>query len=279
MIDREGDGGSARSYVLGHSDGEIERLKAQARCIDPITRRFFREAGVGPDMRVLEVGSGAGDVALLVADIVGAGGEVVGVDRVASALEVARSRVTARSLRNVEFREGDAAEMSFERPFDVVLGRYVLQFQPDPAAMLRKLARHVRPGGLVVFHEIDWGGVGSDPPVPTYDHCCRWVEETIRRGGAATRMRARLHAAFVDAGLGAPEMRLEALLGGGAHGADLIALVVGLVATLLPRMEALGIATTADVGLDTLGERMMREVATTGSVVVGHWQVAAWVRR
>jgi hypothetical protein len=56
-------------YVLGHSSGEIERLMAQARLIDPITERFFRAAGVTSGMKVLDVGSGAGDVAFLAAPL------------------------------------------------------------------------------------------------------------------------------------------------------------------------------------------------------------------
>jgi predicted methyltransferase len=70
------DAGPTGGYVLGHSDREFERLNAQARLVDPITRPFFREAGIVPGMRVLDVGSGAGDVAFLVADLVGETGEV-----------------------------------------------------------------------------------------------------------------------------------------------------------------------------------------------------------
>jgi hypothetical protein len=33
--------------------------------------------------------------------------------------------------------------------------RYVLQFQPDPVAAVRELARHLQPGGMVAFHEVD----------------------------------------------------------------------------------------------------------------------------
>lgn len=84
-------------------------------------------------MRVLDVGSAAGDVAFLAASLVADSGEVVGVDRVPAALDLARARATARSLRNVSFREGDPGEMAFDRRFDAVIGRYVLQFQQDPA--------------------------------------------------------------------------------------------------------------------------------------------------
>jgi ubiquinone/menaquinone biosynthesis C-methylase UbiE len=277
MADSDRDG-SIRTYVLGHSDRELDRLAAQAQLIDPITRRFLRDAGIVSGMRVLDVGSGAGDVAFLAADLVGDTGEVVGVDRVPAALETARARATARSRRNVSFRAGDPAEMAFERPFDAVIGRYILQFQPNPAAMLRKLAGHVRPGGLIVFHEIDHGGVGSFPPAPIYDRCCRWVIETLRSHRTETRMGTKLHSTFVAAGLPAPSMRLEALVGGGTNSTDCLHLVADLVGTLLPEMERLGIAKPADVELETLAERMREEAISNSSVIFGHWQVAAWSR-
>ena len=93
-------------YALGHSDRELDRLSAQARLIDPITRQFFREAGIAPGMRVLDVGSGAGDVAFLLAELVGDSGDVVGVDRAPGALAVARARADADSRRNVSFLRG-----------------------------------------------------------------------------------------------------------------------------------------------------------------------------
>lgn len=269
---------ASRAYVLGHSDRELDRLKAQARLIDPVTQRFFREAGIAPGMRVLDVGSGAGDVAFLAADMVGDAGEVVGVDRSAAALEAARARATARSSRNVTFREGDPGEMTFERPFDAVIGRYVLQFQKQPATMLRNLAALVRPGGVIVFHEIDWGGVESFPPVPTYDQCCRWCVDTLRLSGTETRMGIKLHSTFVAAGLPPPLMRLEALITGGSTSPALLGLVADVAATLLPEMERLGVATAADVGLETLVERISNEAIANSSVIVRHFQIGAWSR-
>src|SRR5690242_9611805 len=127
--------------------------------VGPVTRRIFSVAGIAPGMRVLDVGSGNGEVAFLAAALVGHDGLVIGTDRVPGPIAAARARAQARSLRNVDFRVGDPGEMTFERPFDAVVGRYVLQFNPDPAAMLRKLAGHLRPGGVVAFHELDWDGV------------------------------------------------------------------------------------------------------------------------
>lgn len=268
--------GDNSGYALGHSDRELDRLSAQARLVDPITRRFFQEAGIAPGMRVLEIGSGAGDVAFLLAELVGETGEVVGVDRAPGALAVARARADSRS--NVSFLEGDPTTMAFERAFDAVVGRYVLQFQPNPVAMLRALAGHLHPGGIVAFHELDWDGVRSYPPSPTYDLCCRWIVETLRLLGAETRMGIKLHSTFVAAGLPAPSMRLSAVVGGGMNGAHHLELVADLVATLLPAMERLGVATAAEIGVETLTERISREVISRDSVIVGRAEMGAWSR-
>ena len=80
------------NYVLGQSPYEYERLTLQAKVVGPFTEKFFMMAGLGQGMRVLEVGSGMGDVALLAAEIVGPGGRVLGVDRDATGLENARER-------------------------------------------------------------------------------------------------------------------------------------------------------------------------------------------
>ena len=81
----QSDSGGGAAYALGHSDRELQRLNVQGRLIGPITRRFFTDAGIGEGMRVLDVGSGAGDVAFLAADLIGATGEVIGTDRSAAA--------------------------------------------------------------------------------------------------------------------------------------------------------------------------------------------------
>src|SRR5208282_5269954 len=140
-------------YALGHSEKELSRLRAQARFLESATRAFLQEAGLSVGMRILDIGSGAGDVAFLAADLVGQNGTVIGTDKVAAAVAAATANARERGLGNVSFQVGDPAGMSFEQPFDAVVGRYVLLFQTDASAMLQALARKVRPGGLIVFHE------------------------------------------------------------------------------------------------------------------------------
>ena len=100
-------------YALGHSDDELERLRVQSRFVEPITRQFFQEAGISAGMHVLDVGSGAGDVAFLTADLVGESGVVIGTDEVAAALTMAKQRAAARGLHNVSFRTCERIRPTF----------------------------------------------------------------------------------------------------------------------------------------------------------------------
>ena len=266
------------SYVLGHTDLELERLANQAQLVDPITRRSFLEAGVAPGMRVLDVGSGAGDVSFLVTDLVGARGEVVGVDRSPIAVRTANARKASRSLANVSFVEGDPAELQFARPFDAVVGRYVLMFQPDPAAMLRRLATHLRPGGVLVFHELDWNGARSHPAVPTYDRSCEWIVKTLARSGADPRFGAKLAATMKTAGLPGASLHLESLASAGQDSAGLAVFTADLARSLLPEMLRLGIATAEEVGIDTLAGRIRKDMIASTSTIIGRAEIGAWVR-
>ena len=92
-----------REYALGHSTQELDRLAMQARLMEPFTRRVFEQAGLGAGMSVLDVGSGAGDVAFLVRQMVGPEGKVVGTDRAAegsSGRTGGRRRWAIRMLRS-----------------------------------------------------------------------------------------------------------------------------------------------------------------------------------
>ena len=269
--------GGERPYVLGHSSLELQRLKAQAALIDPITERFFRAAGISPGMRVLDVGSGAGDVAFLARTLVGQDGWVAGFDRSSVAVQTARARATELRLTNVTFHEDDTGPRGGPL-VDAVVGRYVLQFQPDPSAMLRQLVSRVRPGGVVVFHEIDWGCLSSFPAVPTYDRLCAWGAETLRRHGTETRMGIKLHQAFVAAGLPPPTVRLESLVLAGDGALPFLKMFRDLLAVFLPEMVRLGVASQAEVSLGTAVEDMLEEARVRGSVFIGHGQFGAWAR-
>lgn len=266
-------------YVLGHSDFELQRLARQAQFLEPTTREYFRSAGMAPGMRVLDVGSGTGAVAFLAADLVGPSGEVVGTDIAPAAISAARQAAIAGGQAQVSFREGDPGEMAFEGTFDFVVGRYVLWAQADPSEMLRKLTKHLRPGGVVLFHELDWSFVRSEPAVPTYDRCCRWIIDTFDRSNASlTNTVARLHRAFLVSGLPPPTMHMRTVIGDAVSAEAWLRAVADIVITLQPAIEQHGVATSADLSPDTIADRLVQEVASSGGIVVGRAEIGAWSR-
>src|SRR5216684_662843 len=91
-------GRPSASYALGYANAEHERLTRQAARIAPVTERLFREAGIGPGQRVLDLGSGVGDVAMLAARIVGPSGQVVGIERDGYSIARANARVAESGL-------------------------------------------------------------------------------------------------------------------------------------------------------------------------------------
>jgi SAM-dependent methyltransferase len=267
-----------KDYALGHAEDELVRLGTQADVIDPIFRRTLLEAGIAPGMRILDIGCGPGYVSTLLADMIGTEGEIVGVDISATALETARMRVGRLGLKNVRFELGDPGKMAFDRSFDAVVGRYILMFLPDPAAMLRAISRHLRPGGVLAFHEVAWGGARSFPPAPLFDTCCRWLAATVVHLNADPEMGMKLPATFAAAGIPCPAMRIEQQIGGGEKAFETVRLIVDLIRTQMDSVVASGVATEAEVGIDTLMERVMREIAANGSTVAGRGEVGAWAR-
>ena len=83
-------------YVLGESETEHSRLRDQSVVFDPPTIQLLTEAGLTEGMSVLDIGTGAGDVAVIAADLVGPSGHVLAVDRSPEALGGARRRLGHR---------------------------------------------------------------------------------------------------------------------------------------------------------------------------------------
>jgi SAM-dependent methyltransferase len=206
--------GPTPHYSLGSTDAEHERLIWQASRLAPLTERLFREAGIGPGQRVLDLGSGVGDVAMLAARLVGPSGTVVGVERDNHSIARARARVAKAGLRNVSFSESDVNQIADDKPFDAAVGRFILEFLPDPLAALRSVCMLVRPGGVLAFHEPCYAPfLLLSAHLPLWSATVSLIHETLLRSGAHTEIGLDLYRIFLEAGLPGPSMRMEMLLG------------------------------------------------------------------
>lgn len=119
--------------------------------------RVFAAALPEAVIDVLDVGTGSGFLAFLLADL---GRTVVGTDLSEGMLAIARARAEERRLESLpapQFLEGDAIAPDFPSDsFDAVVNRYVLWTLHDPLGALSRWQRLLRPGGMIAVVDAPW---------------------------------------------------------------------------------------------------------------------------
>src|SRR5215472_6936645 len=270
--------GSPQIYVFGRSVGEAQAIQQLAQILAPVTRQFLEQAGLCAGMKVLEVGSGAGDVTLLAAELVGPTGMVIGVDHNPEILATARARAQAARLTQVAFVESDLTAVLLDDPFDAVVGRYILQHVRAPVLLLRHLVRHLRPGGIVAFQEVDLTRLGTSvPPLALFEQVGEWIKESLRREGLDLQFGLSLYRLFLDAGLPPPQIHCQSFLGTGPDWPwyDVLA---GRVGSVLPLLLKYGLVSAEEVEISTLAQRLRKAAAANPGVVLAPDLVSAWTR-
>ena len=252
------------TYTLGRTSHETTRLIEQSRIYGESTARFCKRAGITSGMCVLEIGSGAGDVALTLAELVGPEGQVVGVDVNAAILNTARQRAADAGMHNVEFIAGDARTLDFPDKFDAIVGRFVLMYMADPAEVFAKLVTYLQPGGIAAFQEPEYTLYPAllHPDTPLMNQLIRWILDVFEHSGSHLDMGIGLYRAFVDAGLPPPTMHLQSPIGAAKTWAG-YRYMATIFQSLLPLLEKYELATAEQVDVDTLAARLRQEVLTS----------------
>ena len=265
-------------YILGHSESEIRRLMLQAELLRPLTERLLLSAGLAPGMRVLDVGCGVGDVAMLAASIVGPAGEVVGVDREAVAIKTAKQRADDAGLA-IQYRQVAVEDRPDLGEFDLAIGRYILSHQPDPASFVRMVSSYVRQGGVIAFHEaLVTRDLLQLNRAPLWQHV---VDVAVSAFGAAMRhpdVAARLVETFHAAGLDGATVWCDVMTYCQPDN-PVFAWFSLVLKSSLPHIERLGLTTAAELDVDTLERRLQAEAASLHSQVVFPSQFSGWVRK
>ena len=266
---------SESAYVMGHTDRERRRLALQASVINPLTDSFLRRAGVSAGMRVLELGCGIGEISLMAARLVGPHGHVHCIDIDGHGLEIARGRTRSAGHDHVTFEQIDILQHLPSQPYDAVIGRHILIHTPDALAVLRKAVAMVHVGGLIAFQEHDLSFYPRGyPESPLMFRVEELIVECFRRANIGTQ----LFWLMQEAGLPPPECRLECVMDGGPH-SPVYEWLAETVRSLLPRLEALGVTSAAELDSDTLTERLRKEVCEKHAVVVVPPLIGAFARK
>jgi SAM-dependent methyltransferase len=262
-------------YVLGSGHAEIERLQTQAAILAEPTALLFARGGIKRGMRVLDLGSGPGDVAFQVAEMVGPQGSVVGVEQDEAQIAVAVARSDRLGFGNVEFRRGDARTFTDAEPFDAAVCRLLLMHLPDAADVLAHQMRSLRPGGVFVAVDYDMGGARALPEVGLYSQISEWLRAGFAHAHVDPFVGMRLPAIFAEAGYAdVGSLGLQSYWT--PDNPQAAHYVVGVVRAMKAAIVASGAATEDGMGLDTLAQRLAEALAAakatyTVPTVVGGW--------
>ena len=196
---------------------EMEALKARlkatwmsgdyahfAQYLEPGARDFLARLQIEPGTRMLDVGCGAGQIAVPAAR---AGALVTGVDIASNLIERARARAASEGV-DVRFDEGDAEMLPYpDAAFDLVVSLIGAMFAPRPSLVAAELLRVCRPGGRIAM--ANWtpeGHVGQmfkvigrhAPPPPLMASPLQWgdtatVRDRLGQGTSSLTTEKRLY--------------------------------------------------------------------------------------
>jgi SAM-dependent methyltransferase len=260
-------------YSLGVDDAERARLLAQCALHRTEAERLLDRVGLRPGDRALDLGCGPLGVLDLLAERVLPSGRVVGLDREARYLAIARQELEARGLDGVDLVAADATDSGLEpASFDVVHERLVLNNVPDPGAVVTEMVRLTRPGGRVVVQDVDWLTWRCLPEHPDWDRLAAAAAQ-VWSGDVhvGRRLPAVLHAAgLVDVQV-VPHVRVF------RPGEPYHRLLVRFVALHRARILDAGVLTAEEV--DAAVDRLEAHLAAPGTVTLYATLFQAWGRR
>jgi ubiquinone/menaquinone biosynthesis C-methylase UbiE len=262
-------------YALGYTEQEAKRLQWQAALSEDILEDGLRRAGISAGMRVLDLGSGVGDVALALARFVGAEGSVLGVERWEPSIEVARRRCKAQDLANVSFVQGVLEEFEPEGRFDAIVGRFILQYLPTRSAILARLKRRLNPGGVMLFQEIDNSGSSEAPPSPLFGEVRGWIASAFAATGSVFDMGALLARTFLEAGLPRPQMIGVTRVESGPD-TPYYEFLTEVLRSVLPVLQRDSAPPAEAIDIDTLAERLRADAVENERTLYASRIVSAW---
>jgi ubiquinone/menaquinone biosynthesis C-methylase UbiE len=195
------------NYVMGRTSDEYERLRRQAKLLEPITSSVLERTGLSTGMSCLDLGCGPGEVMRLMAEAVGPTGRVVGMDTDASLGTETLSILRNSGYEQCSFIEGNVQDLEKidAGSFDLVFARLLLLHLEDPVLALRKMYSRVRPGGRIVVQEYYFPTMDSYPTVEALLEFKTVFFGVYEKEGRETRMGVKLPALFIEAGFGIPD--------------------------------------------------------------------------
>lgn len=264
-------------YALGYSPEEARRLEIQAALSDDILEDGLRRGGLRPGMKVLDIGSGVGDVAFRAAQCVGPDGFVTGVERWGPSLETARARAGQRGLANVHFLQSELESFDPPETYDALIGRFILQYLPFRVELLARLKQRLKPGGVVIFQEVDNSGAAQHPPSELFQRVNALIAAAFAATGSVHDMGALLAKTFLGAGLPRPQMIAMSRVESGPD-TPLYEFYADVLRSVMPVLKKIAPEAADAIGLNSLTQRLREDAVANERTVYTARIVTAWTR-
>ena len=270
---------AAGVYALGADTDETARLQRQADELQPEARALLarlRELGLRSGQTALDLGCGPRGILDLLAEAVGPGGRVVGLDADPAHVAAGRQYAVSHGFANVEVLAGDARHTGLPaESFDLVHTRTLLVTIPEPAEVVAEMVRLARPGGLVASQEADAAFSICYPPLPEWDRLWSLFLASFPRAGADLRLGRRLTELFREAGLTDVGATVYASCYPAGHSRRTV--IPDLVRSLHPVILSLGLAGERE--LADVDAAVRAHLADPRTLIMPHLLVTAWGRK
>ncbi|MAY75316.1 MAG: hypothetical protein CMJ31_11465 [Phycisphaerae bacterium] len=191
----------ANAYVFGTDDVETERLGLQHRLWSDAAVALWRRGGLAPGMTVLDLGCGPGHASFDMAQVVGCGGRVIGLDISDRFVAQFNARAAAIGVQNCRAYAGESKtlaatlepELAAGRRIDAVYCRWMLSFVPDPEAVIAQLSSILEPGAVVMVQDyFNYESMTLAPRRPEMTRLVEAIAKGIRMRGGDPDLMGRL---------------------------------------------------------------------------------------
>lgn len=206
-------------YVLGRDDEETGRLAAQNALWGPITEGFLDRLNIPKGARIAELGCGPGLMLESLRRRAGVNGQIEAYDGAAHWLSSIDSRAAEKDWENVSTFEADLCDFELEEgAYDLIFSRWVFSFLPDPEAIIARLSKALKPGGILAIEDYNHHGVSSFPHSDGFVAVIEATRQMYFGQGGDPFVAGRLPIAMSAAGLELCDLNPTVLAGGPESG-------------------------------------------------------------
>ena len=199
----------SNEYALGTHDAEIVRLGLQHKLWSASAFAIWERAGISAGKTVLDLGCGPGYTSYDLAGLVAPKGSVIAIDESTRFIDHLKERLRLDPQVPIDARVGDVQALDLpEASIDAAYQRWVLCFVRDPKAVIRGVAKALKPGGVFAIQDyVHYEGILLSPQSAAFHRFMTVVSKAWNEHGGDTQIGMKLPGMLAKHGLTPVEIR------------------------------------------------------------------------